>query len=106
MKFVALLIGFLIGYNAFADEWLCTTESGQRVGNTILACGIGDSLNDEGLSRKKALQNAIEEFRTICELSNDCRGRQFNIEPKRTSCLIDKVGLTKCYRLIEVRLEQ
>lgn len=100
---LALLLGFFLSQYVAADEWLCTTESGQRQGNTILACGVAD-WNEEGLARKKALQSAIEEFRTICDLSDDCREKKFNVEPKRTSCIKQRNDLIKCYRLIEVHL--
>ena len=87
---------------AMADQWFCTTESGQRDDNKILACGIGDALNNESLARILALKRAIEEFKMICDISADCIGRKYIVIPKRTECVIDKIGLTKCYRLIEV----
>lgn len=90
---------------AAADQWFCTDESGKRDGNTIMACGVAE-WTDEGTARKKALEAAIEEFETICEISSDCKHNKFNIEPKRTTCIKDQEhkGLMKCYRLIVVTL--
>lgn len=100
-----MLLLILLSQIAMADTWFCSNESGQRTGNTVYACGIGESLNDEALSRKRALQNAIDEFKMICELSKDCQGREITIEPKRTECKITSLGLLKCYRLIQINIE-
>lgn len=102
---IIICVILLLSQIATADEWLCTTESGQRQGNLILACGVGESSGDEAYARKRALSNAIEEFNTICEISSDCAGRKIIVEPKRTSCAVEKNGLLKCYRLIAVTLE-
>lgn len=67
-------------------------------------CGIGESANDEGFARKKALTNAIEEFKIICDLSSDCANQPISIEPKRTTCAPKENGLIKCYRLIEITI--
>lgn len=90
---------------ATAEEWFCKEESIQRQENVVYACGIGESINDEAHSRKKALQNAIDEFRMICDISDDCRDKKFHVEPKRTECGVTKVGLLKCYRMIQVTIK-
>lgn len=101
-----LIILALLSQYVMADEWFCVEESGKRDGNTILACGIGDSLGDEGASRRRALDAAIQEFKTICELSSDCRGHEIIVEPKRTACGRDQKmpEIVKCYRLIQVTI--
>lgn len=103
LNILAILLGMALSEYVTAEDWLCTTESGQRIGNTILACGIGDGL-EEARSRKLALHNAIDEFETICQMSVDCVGKKTIVEPKRTQCLIEKNGLIKCYRLIQVTI--
>ncbi len=102
MKYIILI--FLSQYVA-ADEWYCTEDAAKRDGNVISTCGIGESMSDEGYARKRALNNAIEEFNTICDLSSDCAGRKINVEPKRTSCSKDSRGMIKCYRMIEVTVK-
>ncbi len=92
---------FLIHAHA-ADSWFCTDESGKRNDNVIYACGVGESTY-EHLARKYALDHAIEEFKTICDLSSDCRGRKITVEPKRMTC-ISNGPIIKCYRLIEVQI--
>ncbi len=100
------LITLLSSQIANASDWFCTEESGKRDGNTIMSCGVGDAVNDEGYARKKALQAAIEEFKTICDLSSDCRGKAKTVEPKRTSCapVPNLPNFVRCYRLIVVTI--
>lgn len=85
-----------------ADPWFCVDESGRRNDNVLWACGVAEDLN-EGQARSRALRVAIEEYRTICEESLDCQ-KGVIIEPKRMTCVETKLGLWKCYRLIEVRI--
>lgn len=102
MKKSIILLLFVSQFATAGETWFCTEDSSKRNDNVFSICGVGDSLNDEGAARKKALDNAIAEFETICEMSSDCRRHKMTVEPKRTSCGIDKMGLTKCYRLIEI----
>lgn len=88
---------------ATADGWFCQEESGKREGDTILSCGVAE-WNDEGIARKKALDAAIDEFQSICEISEDCKRRKIIVEPKRTSCAKDSRGIIKCYRMIAIKL--
>lgn len=102
MKFIILVLA-LVSQSVFADEWFCSTESGQRSGDTILACGVGEGMLEQH-ARKLALANALDEFQTICQASTECRNRTTSMEPKRLSCSKDKQGIWKCYRLIAITL--
>lgn len=84
-------------------NWFCEEESGKRDGNTIWACGVGEATL-EHLSRKYALDHAIEEFNTLCQISSDCRGKKTSVEPKRMTCYKNGIIL-KCYRLIQVTID-
>jgi hypothetical protein len=85
--------------------WLCTEESSQRQGNTVLSCGVAVG-DDENEARSKAFDNARNEFKKICDASSDCRGHETTVTPKRTTC--DEItGKTaqietkyRCYRLL------
>lgn len=93
-------------YGGDKPQWFCTDESGKRQGRVIWACGVGESI-DEASARRQALNNAIEEFKTICELSSDCNGKKKVVEPKRLTCVESFGGrLVKCYRLIGVTLSR
>ena len=67
------------------ESWFCTDDQSMKTGNTFVICGVGTS-DAEGGARTKALNNAMNEFRAICELSSDCKGKSINVEPKRSSC--------------------
>lgn len=104
MKTISILFVLFISSSAFATEqWFCTDESGKRDGDTVLACGVGESTTED-YARKRALTSAIYEFQTICDMSSECAGRPTSVEPKRLTCSQDKQGLWKCYRLIAVTL--
>lgn len=101
-----LFVLLLLSNQAFAaDQWFCTEESGRRIGKTMQACGVGDGTS-ESEARKKALENAIEEFQSLCKISSDCKGRSTSVEPKRLTCAqYTDYHYWKCYRLIEVTLD-
>jgi hypothetical protein len=101
MKLLILILFISINAHA-ADEWFCTEESGRRIGSVIQACGVGESAIDEGRAREKALEQALIEFHSICNISADCKGKDIIVEPKRLTCVVGKRGRIKCYRLIEV----
>jgi hypothetical protein len=99
-----LIFGFMFGPPASAkEEWLCTEEASQIQDGAVLACGIGEG-SDENGARVKAFENARAEFIRVCDLSDNCKGYQVNVEPKRTSC----EGLSKgykCYRLLAFTID-
>lgn len=97
------LFGLIMSFNASADDWFCSTESGRRNDKVFWACGVGES-QVEGAARTKALQAAVDEFTTICKMSSDCKDKPMRVEPKRLTCKEDKLGFYKCYRLIEVEI--
>jgi hypothetical protein len=67
------------------EQWFCTDDQAMKTGNTFVICGVG-TYSTEGDARTKALNNAMNEFMTICELSSDCKGHKITVEPKRSSC--------------------
>ena len=87
------------------SAWLCTEESSQRRDNTVLGCGVATG-DDENEARSKAFDNARTEFKKICDASDDCRGHETSVTPKRTSCdeIAGKMGQMeskyRCYRLV------
>lgn len=68
------------------DQWLCVDSGSMKQGNTYAICGVGTA-SVEGEARKAALNNAINEFYTICNLSSDCKGRKVDVDPKRSTCI-------------------
>lgn len=67
------------------ESWFCTDDQSMKTGNTYIICGVGTS-QTEGGARTNALNNSVNEFKTICELSSDCKGKNITVEPKRSSC--------------------
>jgi hypothetical protein len=87
MKWILLTV-LIFGLQAFGDEngsWFCEQTSSSENGNIMRVCGMADGL-DEGAARTAALADAIHQFKMLCEISSDCRGKQINVEPRRTSC--------------------
>lgn len=107
MKNLILVILFGFSLEVLAeDQWFCSEESGKRDGNTIQACGVGEGVNEK-TARTQALDAAIDEFKTICDMSSDCAHHQRVVEPKRLTCNEKRIKGTgysewKCYRLIQV----
>lgn len=89
------------------DQWRCTDESTTRSGNIWMACGTGDYM-EEGKAREKALENALNEFKQMCEMSSDCKDRDVIVEPKRQTCLSYPYGFGiqwKCYKLVQITVK-
>jgi hypothetical protein len=82
-----------------SDSWLCKEASSKRVGSDLYSCGVAQS-ETENEARTEAFQNAQREFEMVCNISQDCKGHQVSIEPKRMTCDQSKDGSYKCYRLI------
>lgn len=80
------------------DSWLCTEASSQRFGQDIHSCGIGLG-KDEAEARLKAFDSAKAEFNKVCDSSDDCKGHEITVDPKRTTCEQTGTGF-KCYRMI------
>jgi hypothetical protein len=77
-----------LGHFALGDEngsWTCEVTASLKEGNVMRVCGMADGL-DEGAARTAALADAIHQFKMLCEISSDCRGKPVNVEPERTSC--------------------
>lgn len=84
------------------DQWTCTDTATMRTGDTWQACGVGEGM-DEGDARKRALNHALDEFTALCRLSTGCHERDRSVEPKRTTCSVNR-GWWKCYRMVEIVL--
>ena len=82
-----------------AEGWLCTEAASQRSGDVIRSCGVGYG-SDENGARRDAFDNARTEFSALCDVSDDCRGREVSVTPERTSCEPTVEGGYKCYRLL------
>jgi hypothetical protein len=94
MKKILILWLFLLSSPALA--WYCNDVASERNGDTINACGIGES-GDEDEARKNALNNAYKELDLICSHSSDCANRALEISPLRTEC--KKVeAIYRCHR--------
>lgn len=100
MKTLILLL--FVSNWAYGDDWFCMHEAGKREGNVIWACGIGESMSEDG-ARHNALTAAQREFSEICDMSDDCRGKKIIVDPQRTTCQPHN-GHLKCYRLLVVTL--
>ena len=84
-----LILIFILGLMSRAiaqDQWFCTDDQAKREGNALMICGVGTA-STEGDARTKALINSVNEFQIMCNLSSDCKGRKFIVEPKRSTCL-------------------
>lgn len=90
IQMIALIIAtiILLALSANAEEkasWFCTDDSAMRTGNTYVICGVG-TFSTEGDARRLALENAVNEFMVMCNLSSDCKNHKIVVEPKRSSC--------------------
>ena len=103
MRLLTLLLLFW-STDAWTSDWLCTEESSQRSGNEVQSCGVGIAATEDQ-ARIKAFDNARIEFNRICQASDDCRGHQVSVKPRRTSCAANDQGI-KCYRLLEFTINQ
>jgi hypothetical protein len=101
MKKISTVIAFLL-WAPVALSWYCKDVASERSGDTINACGIGESI-DEDSARKISLNNAYKELDLICSRSADCANRALEIEPLRTDC--QKVeNLYRCHRGISATI--
>lgn len=85
-------------------EWLCKEESSLRRENLIYSCGVGNGVT-ENTARIAAFDAARAEFDKVCGASADCRGKQINVDPRRTHCqgglrANGVPGEYQCHRLI------
>ncbi len=95
------LLMFIFASAAHA-QWLCRDASSIRSGQTITACGVGQSQSLED-ARSKSRESAIEEFKRICNESADCFEFDYTINPKRTDCEI-KSNIHTCYRALDFEI--
>lgn len=99
MRYVILL---LVSFGTFGREgWLCSEDSTQVRGSTILACGIGSG-SDEDSAKRKAFESAKREFHSVCE--SECKLHAYSVAPQRATCE-EKNGSWKCYRLVVYRMK-
>ncbi len=83
-------------------QWLCREASSTRSGQTITACGVGQSQNLDD-ARVKSRESAIEEFKRVCQLSTDCSDYDYTVVPKRTDCELNG-GNHICYRALDFEI--
>lgn len=83
-------------------QWLCREASSTRTGQTITACGVGESKNLEA-ARVRSRESAVEEFKRVCQLSADCTDYDYTVVPKRTDCEI-KGATHICYRALDFEI--
>ncbi len=96
------LIFIVFNLNVANAQWLCREASSSRSGQTITACGVGQSQNlDE--ARIKSRESAVEEFKRLCQLSSDCFDFDYTVIPKRTDCEV-KEGKQNCYRALDFEI--
>jgi hypothetical protein len=79
-------------------NWFCSEESSDKIGNVINACGVAEA-STESKARSDAFESASQEYKHLCEASDDCRYHFVNVKPKRTSCEKTASGF-KCYRML------
>lgn len=114
MKTIIFLL--LLTSNAFAAEenWFCTSDMSKFQGSTFYSCGMGEAYKESD-AREDALRSATHQFRSLCEISSDCKERRIAVRPTRTSCEKGKSDpndlmhsyLTpwKCYTLLLFTIE-
>lgn len=100
-----LIIFLLLTLNnfAFSAQWFCKEGSSKRFDNTFEVCGIGNDLIED-ISRKKALNNAFNEFDLVCNKSDDCKGKYKQVSPLRTDCDIQGDKYI-CYRAFYIIID-
>ena len=84
-SFSLCLILFSCFFSNHSYAWYCYEVASEKNGDTINACGIAES-SDEDLARKLSLENAYRELELICNNSIDCAGKALEISPLRTDC--------------------
>lgn len=107
MKFVFFfyIIVYVLHTNIYATNWTCTEVASEKIDNFIMACGVGEA-ETEGDARKLALENAINEFKSICNISDDCLNKKTYTKPLRNSCEKLDNNKIKCYRGIQVEFRE
>lgn len=101
MKSILAAILLLLSLAANA-QWLCREASSARTGQTITACGVGQSQILEE-ARVKSRESAIEEFKRVCLLSLDCSEYDYTVIPKRTECELKNKNHI-CYRALDFEI--
>jgi hypothetical protein len=95
------LLGIALIQPVYA-KWMCMEVATIREGNTYKSCGVGEAPT-ESEARAKARSNAIKEFQELCDISANCKDREFNITPLRNSC--SKINNSfKCFRGIQFEI--
>ena len=102
VKFLGFILCILPLESSSAEEWFCREASSTRVGQTITACGVGQSKNLED-ARVKSRESSIEEFKRVCQLSVDCSDYDYTVIPKRTECET-KDGIHICFRALDFEI--
>ena len=108
MRFGPLVLFLVLvsSVGAQADEWFCTTQTSERLGNEIRVCGVSVRSTEES-ARSGALKHGKEEFDNLCNMSSDCMNHEVVVTPERTECFKEHIRYHgreqwgyKCNRLI------
>ncbi|MCR9202995.1 MAG: hypothetical protein NXH75_00345 [Halobacteriovoraceae bacterium] len=100
---IAILL-FLSCSKGMAQDWLCTQTASIKNENEILSCGVGVA-KSESAARVKALKAAQQEFKTLCGMSYDCKGKKILVTPLRNSCKRVSKRKYKCLRGLKIKWE-
>lgn len=102
MKIEILIISIsLISLSSHAS-WLCKEASSMAENEYFYSCGVATT-SKLSTARKKALNNAKDEFNTFCDESYNCKNNEYVVSPLRTDC--KKVNNEFiCYRGLEYRI--
>lgn len=84
------------------DVWICQEMASERHGDIIKTCGVGEG-KTESDARLMAFDSAYNEFKRVCDASEDCNVSSVGVIPKRNSCEKTKDNY-KCYRMIVYKL--
>lgn len=114
-KLIFITFITLLTSSVFAsEEWFCTSQSSQMIGTTFYACGVGQGYQEK-VARDESTENAISQFKAVCEISGKCRQHIFAVEPRRTSCEVGEpitdslmyhnLRQWKCYKLVLFHME-
>lgn len=95
MIFLSLFLSF-----ALADDFSCSNDGTQIVGNVIKACGVGEHKSLD-MARKLAYLSAHKEALWFYRMSDRFNGRLVDEVPARQVCFEHKNHWI-CHRLINV----
>lgn len=97
MKYIIIILLFT-SYGRAADQWFCTESASKIQHSSVFTCGVGEGKN-ETEARRSSFDDAENEFKHVCDPSDNCKDHNVNVIPQRMSC-IKLDGGYKCYRMV------